>query len=510
MDTNTQISQPTFAEKLKSNTNQQLYPGKKLAILINGVENIPTKSFIIAIANLIGGKNITHRSRISNNRICVYLSNEKVVDDLIKNHRYITVENTRFEIRRLVNPARRIIISNIYPSIPNSIVEEAFQINNIKTVSPINFIKAGMQEDDLSHIMCFRRQVYVPENENIPNSLLITFDNTEYRIFLSEDIPFCIYCKERGHKAHECTSTQTNTTQNIQTNKPVQPIITPPLQTYQIEEQEPEPSSSFQNLNQIIKKGKTLNNKNNLQKGTQQVHTTKEQIHAINIGDQNFTQIAQRSDTSVEDNTTYAETNTTAPQHRTNLHKPSSTSQGAKQEEKEKVKNQNQKKDPSTTTQISNQDKNVETNKRPIQKTSMSDLSDNQEDITANANKNKKILKTISHTHKKSRSRSTSPSLYLNTEEITSHIRNEINSKQSQYILTFEQLQNFIDNAAGNIDPLTISKDYTLETAKLIDMMEKLYPLLHKQLKNKFTRIINRLKYQIDDEEDLTLTLNNT
>ncbi|CAH1963267.1 unnamed protein product, partial [Acanthoscelides obtectus] len=58
-----------------------------------------------------------------------------------------------------------------------------------------------------SHILSFRRQVYIEPNQqslNIPDSIEITHENLAYRIFLSLDSQKCFKCSKQGHIASQC------------------------------------------------------------------------------------------------------------------------------------------------------------------------------------------------------------------------------------------------------------------------------------------------------------------
>jgi hypothetical protein len=123
----------------------------------------------------------------------------------------------KIPFRRLVNPAKRFIISNAHPIIPHDIITEHLSFN-IKTLSPISFLKAGFQ-DELSHISSFRRQIYIhPDDiEKVPGSLIVNYDNTDFRIFLTDDTLTCYLCKQTGHTSNYCKKelNSTNTTINI-------------------------------------------------------------------------------------------------------------------------------------------------------------------------------------------------------------------------------------------------------------------------------------------------------
>jgi hypothetical protein len=79
----------------------------------------------------------------------------------------------------------------------------------IKILTPISFLKAGFTTDDLSHIISFRRQTHIPHEDisKLPGSLLINFEDTDYRVFLTDDTLTCYICKNTGHTSAHCKST---------------------------------------------------------------------------------------------------------------------------------------------------------------------------------------------------------------------------------------------------------------------------------------------------------------
>jgi len=144
---------------------------------------------------------------MSNNRFCVYFNDKNTVDLLIKNHPIIKLNDlTPIKIRRLVNPTKRIIISNVSPAIPNDKMFAELQNRNIQLLSPITHINAGFNIKDLAHILRFRRQVYINHEDfhKIPESLLIKAENELHRIFLTDDTLTCYKCKLTGHTSKLC------------------------------------------------------------------------------------------------------------------------------------------------------------------------------------------------------------------------------------------------------------------------------------------------------------------
>uniref|UniRef100_A0A2H8TRV8 Transposon TX1 uncharacterized protein n=1 Tax=Melanaphis sacchari TaxID=742174 RepID=A0A2H8TRV8_9HEMI len=191
----------TFAETTANTT----FPKKEQAIILNTINEIPQIEYVKAFSKITPPKNIIFASRISNNRFCIYFRDKYTVDELIQNYSFISVNENQIPFRRLVNPAKRFIISNAHPIIPHEVITEHLLLENIKTLSPITFLKAGFQ-DELAHISSFRRQVYIHPDDttNVPGSLIIKYDNTVFRIFLTDDTLTCYSCKQSGHTSNHC------------------------------------------------------------------------------------------------------------------------------------------------------------------------------------------------------------------------------------------------------------------------------------------------------------------
>lgn len=264
-DTHTQ-SQPTT--QLKTNkpksfaetTAITIFPKKDQAIVLNTINDIAQIEYIKALGKITSTKNITFASRISNNRFCVYFTDKHIVDELIKNHSTISVNEHQIPFRRLVNPAKRFIISNAHPIIPHEIISEHLLLEGIKTISQITFLKAGFH-DDLAHISSFRRQVYIHPDDiaNVPGSIVINFDNTDFRIFLTDDTLTCYVCHQSGHTSSFCKKNKNNNhddnTSNIQIATSDEDSVLPnSLSSTQ--------TISTSNLNENVTQEKNLTSKN--------------------------------------------------------------------------------------------------------------------------------------------------------------------------------------------------------------------------------------------------------
>ncbi|KAG5872678.1 hypothetical protein JTB14_011977 [Gonioctena quinquepunctata] len=159
------------------------FPKKDQAIVMHADDNVKLFDYIKGIGDIVGPKHISFASRISNNRICIYLANPNLVDDLLKSHPSVTINNNVINIRRLVSPTKQIIISNIPPYISHDLAENAIKNLGLQLTSPVSFLRAGIPGDEYSHILSFRRQVYVlPPSDDfeLQTSFIIPFDGNHW------------------------------------------------------------------------------------------------------------------------------------------------------------------------------------------------------------------------------------------------------------------------------------------------------------------------------------------
>lgn len=171
---------------------------------------------MLAVGKIVYPKNITFVSRISNNRFCIFLSSKQILDNLIETHPFIKINNQELPIRRLNNPVKRIVLSNVCPFINNQIILEQLKIINITPVSQISHLKAGIFAEVYVHILSFRRQMYIKYDDipKLPSSLLISVNESQFRIFFTDDKITCFICKSTGHTSLTCKKSNLNNTEN--------------------------------------------------------------------------------------------------------------------------------------------------------------------------------------------------------------------------------------------------------------------------------------------------------
>ncbi|EEZ99120.1 Transposon TX1 uncharacterized 82 kDa protein-like Protein [Tribolium castaneum] len=212
--TNSNMTKQTYASISKQTQNQFL--PRSHAIVIDTLDDFKLTDYVVAIGTIIGPKFIKSASRISNNRICIYLTSTELVNQLINDKKTIRIEDKEFKIRKLITLAQRLVIGNVCTSIPHCIIENEIAKIGLRAVSSVTTLRARILDDASSHVESFRRQVFVtpPEdNFELPQSIVINFEDTTFRLFLSFEEITCFICKQQGHSTNRCP---TNTTANSQ------------------------------------------------------------------------------------------------------------------------------------------------------------------------------------------------------------------------------------------------------------------------------------------------------
>lgn len=199
-------SQVRSYSQAAKHTPVDTFPEREQAIILSVVEDLKLVDYVTTVGKIIGPKNVIFASKISNNRVCIYLANTNLVDFIVSNHSITTISNKEVHIRRLVTPAKRVIFSNVSPNIPHYLLEAAIHNLGFQKASPVSFLRASLPTEEFGHVLSFRRQIYVHPDDTIalPSSIVINHKDLSFRIFLSYDELICFACKQVGHIANNC------------------------------------------------------------------------------------------------------------------------------------------------------------------------------------------------------------------------------------------------------------------------------------------------------------------
>lgn len=209
----------SFSNVLKASA----FPKKDQAIIYPVIEGIPVKDYVIGTGDIVGPQNVLYASRMSNNRVCIYLSSKELVNQFVNTNGGITINDIFIPVRKLILPAKRIILSNVSPCIPHYVLEDELKEKHLKLVSPVSNIGFGLERQEYRHVRSFRRQVFIAIDQivEIPSSIVVNFDDEDYRIFISDDKVRCFKCKEEGHIASNCVNTVEPINVQITNKRPI-------------------------------------------------------------------------------------------------------------------------------------------------------------------------------------------------------------------------------------------------------------------------------------------------
>ena len=214
-----------------SMTSKSQFPKRENAIVLEANKEIALEEYIYAIGDIIGPQNILFASKISNGRVCIYVSTAETAKDLTLKYSKIKVCNQDVDLRLLISKHKRVVLSNVSPSIPHFILEECIDKLQIRRESSVSFLRAGYTKPGYAHILSFRRQLYIhaDDESKIPESTKVTYEGVTYWIYLSTETTLkCFVCNNTGHIAKNCQLSQqqhTNDNFDINTNIENQPAL---------------------------------------------------------------------------------------------------------------------------------------------------------------------------------------------------------------------------------------------------------------------------------------------
>lgn len=428
--------------KLSYAASMQSFPTKEQAIVIESHDGITIKEYVIAIGKLTNPSNIRYVSRISNGRICIFLSSKKCVEDLILTNPKILINNISLEVRPLLTKNKRIILSNVCPVIPNHEIEEKLLKLGVKPTSKITPLRAGLSIPGFSHILSFRRQMYI-QNEDfakLPETIQIEYEGTYYWIYFSTDSPTCFLCKTEGHLAKHCPDN--------------------------LSEQTDEPSTSSNNAINVCDNPSefpelTLES----QKPTSSI--SKNAIQQVNPLPNDHPSPSQYSDDSIS-----AGIQPETDSYAHNKSCPNST-----------IIHLSGSKRPISLASSDATDTISPDNNSPILETS--DRIENHK---------------TSHTSKKPKTESKNPTI----SDMLLPIKQLLEDDPSLFPLSYLQLQSFFENTIGVNDVTAIAINYTHDIEKLATSLQSLYPYFtDKSIKNRSTRIVKKLLKSVNQKGDL-------
>ncbi len=176
---------------------------RRHGIRVMPAERCSVEDCVLAVAAVIGHDCILSASRM-NSAIVMFLSNIDKVNKVVETG--ITVNDSLTPVMPLVQPAKRVVLSNVPPFIKDEVIERELSRHG-KFVSKIRKISLGCKLPQLKHVVSFRRQVHMilnNQNEELNLSMKFRIEDFDYVIFATSESMKCFICGQEGHVIRTC------------------------------------------------------------------------------------------------------------------------------------------------------------------------------------------------------------------------------------------------------------------------------------------------------------------
>lgn len=158
---------------------------------------------VLAVGEVVGHSSIRSASRM-NGAVVLFLDKVEKVNMIVENG--VVLNDSLIKVFPLVNPARKVLISNAPPFISDEALQRELSRFG-QLVSAIKKIPLGCKSPLLKHVVSFRRHVYMILRSDI-DELNVAFkfkvDSFDYVIFATTESMKCFGCGKVGHLVRAC------------------------------------------------------------------------------------------------------------------------------------------------------------------------------------------------------------------------------------------------------------------------------------------------------------------
>lgn len=179
----------------------------KLAVIVDNQPDTSIDDYLRGALEIISGNCITHASRVSGGRVCIFVNNEDTLNTLVQDG-FINVKGSSVPIRKYFSAATKVVFSNVFPFITHEMLAE--KIKPYGTITGhLRDLSSGSKIADCGHIKSFRKLAYVlfKDLSKVPDALHFEVDGVKVIVFITMDDVTCLTCNERGHISRNCKKT---------------------------------------------------------------------------------------------------------------------------------------------------------------------------------------------------------------------------------------------------------------------------------------------------------------
>lgn len=165
--------------------------------------NCSVEDCALAVGKAVGYDSIVSASRM-NGAVVIFLDVIEKVNSVVQSG--VVIQDTLVSVVPLIQPAKRIILSNVPPFIKDELLVAELSRHG-KIMSQMKKIPLGCKSPLLKHVVCFRRQVYMVLNkaeDEMNMAFKFRIDGFDYVIFASSDTMKCFACGMEGHTKRAC------------------------------------------------------------------------------------------------------------------------------------------------------------------------------------------------------------------------------------------------------------------------------------------------------------------
>uniref|UniRef100_A0A8C4Q241 CCHC-type domain-containing protein n=1 Tax=Eptatretus burgeri TaxID=7764 RepID=A0A8C4Q241_EPTBU len=191
---------------------------RKHGIACSPPEGVTVEAIVMVIGNIIGFEKVRAASCM-NKRVIIFVSDEAFVAPIVEQG--LALDSGTFVMAYPLDCCvQRVVISNLPPFLKNDLIPSAMQRYG-DCVSPLIMLPVGFNDKRESHVMSFRRQVFmVLKKEYASLNLVMKFTSNghNYQLYVSTNTLNCFGCGAIGHMKQFCPISQKQPPLNAPSN----------------------------------------------------------------------------------------------------------------------------------------------------------------------------------------------------------------------------------------------------------------------------------------------------
>lgn len=199
---------------------------RRHGIKIAPVMNCSVEDCSLAVGEIVGHDSIMSASRM-NSAVVIFLDNIEKVNRVVENG--VIIQETFTPVIPLVQPAKKIILSNVPPFIRDELLITELSRHG-KIVSQMRKVPLGCKSPLLKHVVSFRRQVFMvlkSEVEDLSVAFKFKIDGFDYVVYASSETMKCFKCGEEGHIRSSCRIQTADNSANVAVDEEVVNNVVP-------------------------------------------------------------------------------------------------------------------------------------------------------------------------------------------------------------------------------------------------------------------------------------------